>query len=143
MLVDQGTTKPVRSNEGVESDHCTVFAQFRMPRIPSYDIQEYEYYHLDEVGDNKFAEWIGRQDWKAIIDCDDPDEQVEALHEAFDPAMKNSFKLKKRHILAASNPWAHHPDLVRSRGRIKDEKIKEVELHGPWGSCPEASKEIL
>ena len=45
-LVDSGVTAAIESDAGSVTDHMTVFSQFRMPRVPSYTVEEYSYYCL-------------------------------------------------------------------------------------------------
>ena len=39
-LIDCGVSEAIVTEEGVETDHLTVFATFRMPRVPNYNIEE-------------------------------------------------------------------------------------------------------
>ena len=61
LLFDQGTTTPISTVDGVDSDHMTVISQFRMPRIPSYRVEKYSYYHVEEIGFKCFGEWLEQQ----------------------------------------------------------------------------------
>ena len=53
--------------EKVATDHLTVFAQFRIQRVPSYEAQNYSYFHLTEEGDSRFGQWLDTQDWNMIL----------------------------------------------------------------------------
>ena len=55
-ITDLGTVEPIKSLDGVPSNHRTAFVQYRMPGVPSYNIQSYSYYHLDAEGDGKFKD---------------------------------------------------------------------------------------
>ena len=94
LLVDQGTNSPITSSQGVDTDHLTVYATFRMPRVPSYEIQDYSYFRYTDEGDELFGKWLDKQDWMAIFQSEDVDRHVEILHESFDKATKESYELK-------------------------------------------------
>lgn len=62
-LTDSGVVAAIRNEDGTETDHKTVFASFRMPRVPDYSIEEYSYLHLTEEGHNKSSEPPWMMDW--------------------------------------------------------------------------------
>ena len=49
-LTDSGVVAAIHNEEGTETDHGTVYASFRMPRVPSYSIEQYSYRHITEEG---------------------------------------------------------------------------------------------
>ena len=71
LLTNQGMTSPIANELGTETDHLTVHASFRMPRVPSYEIQDYSYYHITDQGDMKFGEWLGEQTWSEVFTATD------------------------------------------------------------------------
>ena len=93
-LIDSGVTEAIVTEEGVETDHLTVFATFRMQRVPSYSIEEYSYRHLTEEGHLKFGEWIDRYDWSKIMDEQDVDEIVKRLHLAYEEGLNDCYEYK-------------------------------------------------
>ena len=60
-ILDSGVTQPISCTDGIESDHKTVIMVARMPRVPAYEVQEYEYVHVDKIGRERFEQWAGRQ----------------------------------------------------------------------------------
>ena len=104
-LIDCGVTSPIACVEGVETDHKTVFAKFRMPRVPSYEVQEYEYYHITEKACAKFATWARDNDWKAVYEADTPDQKVKAMEDQIGMGMKACFEKKYRKRKTTEPPW--------------------------------------
>ena len=108
MLVDSGVTDAVASEEGVASDHLTVFLSFRMPRVPQYEIEKYTYHHLTPEGSKKFEDWLTIQEeegWEKIFNKHCTSEMVDdELHELFEQAMDLCYEkkqeLKKRPSLS-------------------------------------------
>ena len=49
-LGKSGTTQPIKSVNEIPTDHLTVYAFFKMSRVPSYRIEEYSYYQQTEQG---------------------------------------------------------------------------------------------
>ena len=49
-IIDCGTLDSIFNEEDVASDHKTVFCRHRMPRVPTYSVQKYSYYHFDDAG---------------------------------------------------------------------------------------------
>ena len=67
QLLDAGTTDLIYNQNEVKTDHKTVFSCHRMPRVPSYDIEEYSYYHITQQGDKEFGRWLNKQDWSEVF----------------------------------------------------------------------------
>ena len=121
QLIDQGTVDPISSDAGVESDHRTVFASFRMPRVPSYRVEEYSYNHISEEGDRRFEAWIRNQDWSLIKNSGQhPDEQVEILHAVFKKGMDQAYPVKRRKKKDSEPPWMTDwiRDLIEDRRKV-------------------------
>ena len=78
-LIDAGTTDPIVSEGNVPTDHRSVFACFKMSRVPSYVTETYSYYHEDEHGHAKFGRWLADQDWMAVYSEEDVDRKVDRL----------------------------------------------------------------
>ena len=104
-LVDQGTTSPIENSQGVPSDHNTVFAQFRMQRVPAYTIQKYSYYHITKQGYEQFGDWLREQSWEGISMEKPVDQQVDRLHELFEEGMVQSFEWKTRSKKSSEPCW--------------------------------------
>ena len=49
-VIDCGVTAAIASEEGIETDHGTVFCQFRMPRVPTYSVETFTYLHMNSEG---------------------------------------------------------------------------------------------
>ena len=58
---------------GCDTDHLTVYAQFRMPRVPNYDIQSYSYYHLEPRSLVNFGAYLDDVDWTKATTAQDVD----------------------------------------------------------------------
>ena len=59
-ITDSGLLDSIFNLDNVKTDHKTVFVQHRMPHVPSYEIEHYSYYHLDQAGDSNFGNWLLR-----------------------------------------------------------------------------------
>ena len=104
-LTDSGVVAAICNEDGVETDHGTVYASFRMPRVPSYSIEQYTYNHITEEGHNKFEDWLMRYDWAKITSSTDVDEAVGKLHEAFEEGVRQSYVTKTRKKKSSEPPW--------------------------------------
>ena len=54
-LINSGVVEPIEDDRGVTSDHAVVHASVRMPRVPQYQVQQYEYYSYWMDGEIKFG----------------------------------------------------------------------------------------
>ena len=104
-VIDAGTVDPIRSDTGASSDHRTVFVSFRMPRVPSYDIEQYSYYHLTDAGHSKFGQWLDATDWGPLEEAAEVDLAVELLHSKFEQGMAASYEFKKRKKKSSEPAW--------------------------------------
>ena len=104
-VTDQGTVDPIESEEGIASDHRTVFFSVRMPRVPDYVVQKYSYHHITDEGCVKFKKWLTEQDWPGLLTGDDSSIMVERLHESFKSAMDMSFEYKTRNKKSSEPAW--------------------------------------
>ena len=104
-IIDKGVVAPIISNDEVESDHSTVFCQFRMPRVPSYSVQSYTYKHLTEESHEAFGNWIANNNWEAVLESKDPDSAVETLHEEFEKGINASYKTITRNKKSSEPAW--------------------------------------
>lgn len=95
-LEDSGLLDPVFNLDDIESDHKTVFAKHRMPKVPSYDVQDYSYFHLDKAGDERFGGWLRSQSWREVLSAGSPSLKVEELHRLLQQGMSSSYEWKTR-----------------------------------------------
>ena len=79
-IIDQGTLDPLYSETGIQSDHRAVFCSFRMSRVPSYNIEKYSYFHVDQEGISKFGGWLDTQSWSSVTEKPDASSMVVELH---------------------------------------------------------------
>ena len=59
-MVDFVIVEPIWNEDGVRTDHQTLFSSYRIPRVPSYAIEKYSYRHLTEDGHSRFGEWLNK-----------------------------------------------------------------------------------
>ena len=104
-LTDKGVTEPIRSDDGTLTDHRTVFASFRMPRVPSYSLEKYSYRHLTEEGYLKFGRWIEAYDWTGLQAAQSANEATELLHKAFEDGVNQSYEHKTRKKKSCEPAW--------------------------------------
>ena len=104
-LIDKGVTAAIHSDEGIDTDHLTVFSQFRMPRVPSYNIESYSYLHLDERGHAAFGEKLASADWGGLTDSCDVNEAVDKLQNFFKRALESCYELKFRKKKSSEPGW--------------------------------------
>ena len=104
-VIDQGVTAAIRSDEGVESDHWTVFVQFRMPRVPSYNIESYTYLHMDSDSHETFGRLLREADWSAIEAAENANDAIEKLQDFFEKAKAISYEEKTRKKKTSEPGW--------------------------------------
>lgn len=80
QVVESGTTEPIKSENDIPTDHLTIFARFKMKRVPDYKVETYSYYHETEAGNLRFGDWLKDQDWSEVRQSVSVDQKVEALH---------------------------------------------------------------
>ena len=105
MVVDKGTADPIENQAEIATGHRTVFMTLRMPRVPSYNVTEFTYYHYTEAGNKAFGEWLSKQNWTGILDTNDVNQQVEKLHGLFQEATEASYQKKMRHKKSSEPTW--------------------------------------
>ena len=105
LLIDSNTVDPILNLEGVQSDHRTVFARFRMQRVPSYSIQKYTYLHMTDEGHKRMGEWLKNEDWTAIKRASSTEEAVNILHEKFTKGQEMSYQRKTRTKKSSEPAW--------------------------------------
>ena len=104
-VLDSGVTDAIKCTDGIELDHKTVFAVMRMQRVPSYEIEQYEYYHVDQKGRDAFEDWASKETWHEVFSEKSPSAKVEALERSFERAMARCFTKKKRKKKTSEPPW--------------------------------------
>ena len=106
-LVDSGVVEPIEgdADDGVPSDHGVVHAAFRMPRVPQYQVQQYEYYHNSLEEQLRFGDWIRGVDWSPVLSCTATSSKVERLHRILEEGMKHSFSLIKKKKKTSEPAW--------------------------------------
>ena len=105
ILVDNGTVEPICNEDGIRSDHQTVFSSFRMPRVPSYTIENYTYRHLSEASHHKFGRWLDLYDWQRVTEATRVDDAVGRLHGAFQEGLELAYELKRRKKKSSEPEW--------------------------------------
>ena len=79
-IKEAGVTDPFFGEVGNESDHKTVFAHARIPRVPEYTIQKYTYLKRSPEGDQKLLDKIKDQNWTTLMTKSCPTDIVQGLH---------------------------------------------------------------
>ena len=130
LVVDSGVCAPIRTDqEGIESDHLVVHAKVRMPRVPQYEVESYQYHRFDEQGRKKFGEWLRKADWESIYRHNTPTEKVRELHNVFSKATNECFELKTRKKKTSEPPWMTDAirDAIRRRRAIYRREKRQSE----------------
>ena len=123
-LVDAGTTDPLQADTiGAPGDHRTVFATFRMPRVPQYEIEQYSYYRIDEKGTEKMKEILNRErdsGWANVLKHDDVNDLVEELHKLIENGMAEAYEKKTRKKKSSEPVWMADwiRDLIEDRREL-------------------------
>ena len=119
-LIDAGTTDPIYNENNVPTDHLSVYCRHRMPRVPSYEIQQYSYFHLDEAGDLKFGRWLEAQTWDAVYKEEDVSNKTAALHDLFNQGMRHSYEWKTRKKKSSEPCWMPQwlRDMIEDRRKM-------------------------
>ena len=120
QLKEAGTTTAIKSEEGVYSDHLTVFATFRMPRVPDYRVEQYSYFHYTQEGNKRFGNWLAKQKWEGILLERDVHKKVSNLHDLFEKGTSESYEWKTRVKKTSEPVWMTDSirDLIRKRRRL-------------------------
>ena len=120
LLLDSGTVDPIWSQEGVESDHRTLFNKFRMPRVPSYTVQNYSYFHQTEESHKKMGQWLRTVDWSPINGATSTEAAVEFLHSKFSQGQRECYEEKTRKKKSSEPVWMADwiRDLIEDRRKI-------------------------
>ena len=130
ILVDSGVTEPIQSETGVPSDHLTVYASFKMSRVPDYRVEEYSYYQVNEEGSRKFGQWLVEQDWTGVTSVEAIDNKVEALHQLFQEGITHSFGFRTRKKKSSEPVWM--TDGIRDMIRRRRKMFKKMKRRGNW-----------
>ena len=130
LLIDQGTAPPIVSDQGIATDHLTVFASFRMARVPAYEIQNYTYHHINKEGDIAFGEWLRSQSWTTITEEEDASAQVDALHQLLQAGMDHAYEVKTRKKKSSEPPWMAEwlRDMIEDRRCLYRNETRKFQL---------------
>ena len=66
-VIEAGVTEPVHTQEGTKSDHKTVYATFRMPRVPNYELHKYSYIRKNAASLAAYDDFLKAQDWRGCL----------------------------------------------------------------------------
>ena len=115
-----GVTDPIANDAGTETDHKTVYATFKMPRVPKYAVREYSYYRESEEGILAFGDWMRTQNWDGVFEGKDVDAKVESLQARFSEGMSKSFEWITKKKKTSEPAWMSEkiPVLIRRRRGI-------------------------
>ena len=106
FIRDAGVTEPIKSIQGVQTDHKTVYMNSIMPRVPQYEIQKYTYLKQTPEGDTKLKEFLCKQDWKTVfVGCQDSTCMVERMHAVFEKGMEECYDRKSSTKKTSEPPW--------------------------------------
>ena len=128
--MDSGVTHPLMGNNNTESDHRTVYASVRMPRVASYQVKQYSYTRITDQGLQKFGEWLKSRDWHEVKDATSTTDKVGALHTLFADGVAQCFEERTRKRKPTEPVWMTDEirDLIRKRRRL----FKRVKRKGNW-----------
>ena len=141
-ILDNCTVDSVSNAEGVAADHLAVFTSHRMPRVPSYEVEQYSYFHTNQEGDRKFHDWLAVQDWAGVFSAVSPSDKVECLHELFREGMSASYEWKTRKKKTSEPVWM--TDWLREM--IKDRRTVFINVgfrSTEWRSMKKRTKLIV
>ena len=119
-LLDAGVMAPIHTEDGSESDHKTVFAKFRMKRVPSYKISKYTYLRKNEEGLVNFDNHLKEQDWATVLESTTPCKKVHALHTIIELGMEKCFERKTSMRKTSEPSWISKElrSLIRRRRAV-------------------------
>ena len=105
-ITEAGVTEAICNSTGTQTDHKTVFINARIPRVPHYTTETYEYIKQTEQGDIKLESYLRKIDWKEKLkDCTEPTEMVTRLHEFFEHDMSTRYETRKSTKKSTEPPW--------------------------------------
>ena len=103
---------PIWSEDNICTDHLTVHASFRMPKVPSYSIEEYSYRHLCEESHVHFGMWVRGVSWQPVLDATDVNTAVSYLHSIFENGLNEAYEIKYRKKKSSEPTWM--PEWLRN-----------------------------
>ena len=104
-MIDCGTTEAIRSECGTSTDHLTPYASFRMPRVPTYNIEKYTYRHITEEAHHKFGELLENADWRPVLESNSSNKAMAALHQIFQEGLNVAYELKTSKKKTSEPVW--------------------------------------
>ena len=92
FVKNYGTIPALFNNDGVKSDHASLYIHSRIPRVPDYTVEKYTYVKQTPEGDVDFSKFIECTNWSKIVNGTNPDTMVADLHKFFEEAMRVSYQ---------------------------------------------------
>ena len=77
----------------------------KCPEFHLTNIEQYEYYHETKQGNDKFGKWLGRQDWREVLQAVGVDAKVDQLHAKFKEGTALSYEWKIRRKKSCEPVW--------------------------------------
>ena len=141
LAYEIGTTEPIRSETDVPTDHLTVYACFKMSRVPQYKIESYGYYHESVEGNRRFGSWLAQQNWEQVLTAQSVDEKTAALHSLFEIGTEQSYEWKVRKKKTSEPVWMTEGvrDMIRRRRKL----FKKIRRRGNWQSLKDRISKIV
>ena len=126
-VVESGTTDPLETEEGSQSDHKVAYleAEFRKEedKVAKYSYRKY----TDEGADN-FADKLGEMNWNLVFNAGTTTEKADALQTVLDGLMDECFEIKTTVRKENDLPWID--DRLRGLWR-KRRKLFDGEARSP------------
>ena len=104
-ITEAGVTDPLFSEEGTQSDHKTVYVRPKIPRVPQYTKQVYEYVQRTKEGDEQMRTYLRQQHWTKVTDQHTTDLKVARLHQIIQNGIEKAYKLVKRTKKSSEPQW--------------------------------------
>ena len=95
-----------------------MYAHFRMPRVPTYNVHEYSYYHINQKETNKFGQWLKEIEWSLVYNTESIGNKTEHLHHILEQGMAASYQWKNRKKKTSEPCWMTD----RLRNMIEDRR---------------------
>ena len=103
-LVEYGTSEPLDTEEGSDSDHRIAWARAEFVK-PANDIIKYSYLQYTQEGATKFLEDLSQQKWDNVASAATCTAKVEAMQTTLDELLTRNFRWRTTKRRTSDKPW--------------------------------------
>ena len=139
-VIESDTLPPLDDGLGRTSDHLIAYFKATVRR-QEHEKVTYSYRHYTEEGALKFAEWVARADFAAILASSDPNEQLDLFLNKLEEATNACFSLKTTTRRESDPPWINSQ--VRSLARRRRRVYRREGRSHQWKALMKKSRALV